>query len=450
MSKLNKREYNNLRHPRPIPLPIPLLHISNNYFSLKEVWDSIYDTLSHIFKIGLFNYPKPVEVVFDVYMDLSFKIFDRNSMLFIWNNGFYGKGILSRSDPTWIDRMQKRIDTLLTSKLNDSNQNLILINNNNGDDDNNDNINNNKNNIYSEEITKNRRLLRDAWKKEREALIKLEKNIKLNSVNGEISVDDKKKIDFERERLSKLKEDLMKGPNGVNPDILNNISSNSSRINSPISTDFNNNTFNLTDTSNSNLTPNDYLIDQLRMEDYNVIIDSKHIRNIEYLELDPCETLFLLQLNLINVKINDELIFFDKLLELLIENFGPLIINEYIVYYHFRTLGWCIRNGLKFSCDWVLYSRGPPFSHAEFAIKIINENLDEFDNLTDYQAISRVVSGVKKNLILCFVDGPVIESEEWYKLWNNYLITKNFIDFMNTFTINEISWNRWAPSRTRM
>lgn len=440
MSKLSKREYNNRKYPRPIPISIPLVHISNKYFTPYEVFESVYDTLKHVYTIG-FLPQSPIDVVFDIYTDFSFKIFDAKDMSYIWDNGFYGKGILSRSEPTWQDRMQKKIDSSLKSKLDTEEFDEIRAND----------------YLFSEEVTKHRRLLRDAWKREREAYFALEKDIKLRSIDGEISNEDKIILDTERERLSKLKDDLTKGPHGVNPELL------ASRTNSPLSTSFlntpNGKCINRSANStskaskNSNYSNNDFN-EELRMEDYDVIIDSKHIRNLEYLELDVCETLFLLQLKLVRVKINNEYVKFTDLVKLLVETFGPIVINEYVVYYHYRSLGWCVKPGLKFSCDWVLYSRGPPFSHAEFSVKVINENDTDYesygDTLVDYSAISRVVSGVKKSLVLCFVDGPTIGGEDWYAVWNEYLTDEDFIKLLNNFVVNEITWRRWAPSRTRM
>ncbi|KAG0672880.1 hypothetical protein C6P40_000532 [Pichia californica] len=469
MSKqLSKRDYNNKRFPRPIPICIPLLHISNKYFTPYEVLESVFDTLNHIYSIGFFN-SSSIDVIFDIYSDLSFKVLNPIDMSKIWDNGFYGKGILSRSEPTWQDRMEKKIKNLLKSKIeNDINiDNIDNINNNNNNnsignsnfniDDNEFDLNEIKINdkLFSEEVTNHRRVLRDAWKKERDAYFLLEKEIKLRSIHGEISNEDKAILTAERERLSKLKDDLTKGPHGVNPNtlssrentpILNNLEN--SNINTNTSINNNNNSSNNNNNNNNNNT------ETLRMEDYDVIFNSNNIRNMEYLELDPCETLFLLQLNIINVKINNKCVTFNELIKILVETFGPIIINEYVVYYHYKTLGWCVKNGLKFSCDWVLYSRGPPFSHAEFSIKVINENDSNYenyrDNLVDYSAISRVVSGVKKTLVLCFIDGPIIESEEWFKMWNQFLKDGDFIKLLNNFVINEITWRRWAPSKTRM
>ena len=43
---------------------------------------------------------------------------------------------------------------------------------------------------------------------------------------------------------------------------------------------------------------------------------------------------------------------------------NPFLIN-YMVYHHYRALGWVVRGGLKFCVDYLLYKRGPVFSHAE-------------------------------------------------------------------------------------
>jgi tRNA-splicing endonuclease subunit Sen2 len=41
----------------------------------------------------------------------------------------------------------------------------------------------------------------------------------------------------------------------------------------------------------------------------------------------------------------------------------PFLVS-YVAYHHFRSLGWVVKPGIKFSCDWLLYRRGPVFSHA--------------------------------------------------------------------------------------
>ncbi|CUA78180.1 hypothetical protein RSOLAG22IIIB_02798 [Rhizoctonia solani] len=43
---------------------------------------------------------------------------------------------------------------------------------------------------------------------------------------------------------------------------------------------------------------------------------------------------------------------------------NPFLVN-YVVYHHYRSLGWVVRGGIKFCVDYMLYKRGPVFSHAE-------------------------------------------------------------------------------------
>jgi tRNA-splicing endonuclease subunit Sen2 len=43
---------------------------------------------------------------------------------------------------------------------------------------------------------------------------------------------------------------------------------------------------------------------------------------------------------------------------------NPFLLN-YITYHHFRSLGWVVKSGIKFCIDFLLYKRGPAFSHAE-------------------------------------------------------------------------------------
>lgn len=43
---------------------------------------------------------------------------------------------------------------------------------------------------------------------------------------------------------------------------------------------------------------------------------------------------------------------------------NPFLLS-YIAYHHYRSLGWAVKSGIKFCCDWLLYKRGPVFGHAE-------------------------------------------------------------------------------------
>ncbi|KAI9733846.1 MAG: tRNA splicing endonuclease subunit sen2 [Claussenomyces sp. TS43310] len=47
---------------------------------------------------------------------------------------------------------------------------------------------------------------------------------------------------------------------------------------------------------------------------------------------------------------------------------------DYVVYHHFRSLGWIVRGGVNFVVDFMLYVRGPVFLHVELAIVRLRQN----------------------------------------------------------------------------
>ncbi|KAI0825894.1 hypothetical protein BC629DRAFT_1451400 [Irpex lacteus] len=98
---------------------------------------------------------------------------------------------------------------------------------------------------------------------------------------------------------------------------------------------------------------------------------------------------------------------------------NPFLVN-YVAYHHYRSLGWVVKGGIKFCVDLLLYKRGPVFQHAEFAIVVIPVYEDPEDKASSpYQlnnaepftwswlsTINRVNAQVQKTLILTYVTIP--------------------------------------------
>ncbi|CAG8476609.1 8582_t:CDS:10, partial [Dentiscutata erythropus] len=97
---------------------------------------------------------------------------------------------------------------------------------------------------------------------------------------------------------------------------------------------------------------------------------------------------------------------------------NPFILR-YVVYHYFRSLGWVVRSGMKFGCDYVLYEKGPEYKHAEYCVIVLpyylsvtnNKNNNHFRHnvTTSWQLmsnLSRVCVQVKKSLVLCYVIIP--------------------------------------------
>ncbi|QSZ31010.1 hypothetical protein DSL72_000571 [Monilinia vaccinii-corymbosi] len=134
----------------------------------------------------------------------------------------------------------------------------------------------------------------------------------------------------------------------------------------------------------------------------------------------------------------------------------PFLVN-YVVYHHFRSLGWVVRGGTKFSVDYLLYNRGPVFSHAEFAVLILPSYSDPYWSsgpfLQNYvkgkqerrwpwmHCINRVITQVKKTLILVYVDVPPPVGGG---------TKENSVDeLLRKYKVREVVLKRWSPNRSR-
>lgn len=133
-------------------------------------------------------------------------------------------------------------------------------------------------------------------------------------------------------------------------------------------------------------------------------------------------------------------------------------ITNYVTYHHFRSLGWVVRSGIKFSVDYLLYNRGPVFSHAEFSVLILPSYSDPYwsstASLLEYSrrkqhrswawmtCINRVISQVKKTLILCYVDiPPPLTDEEEKRISLDTILAR--------YKIREFAIGRFLTNRMR-
>ncbi|KAI9744268.1 MAG: tRNA splicing endonuclease subunit sen2 [Claussenomyces sp. TS43310] len=131
---------------------------------------------------------------------------------------------------------------------------------------------------------------------------------------------------------------------------------------------------------------------------------------------------------------------------------------SYIVYHHFRSLGWVVRGGIKFSVDYLLYNRGPVFTHAEFAVMILPSYSDPYwsrdADTRQYVAkkqsrswswlhcVNRVNSQVKKTLVLVYVDIPpplATEVEDGMAIDG----------ILARYKVREMVLKRWISNRSR-
>ena len=132
---------------------------------------------------------------------------------------------------------------------------------------------------------------------------------------------------------------------------------------------------------------------------------------------------------------------------------------SYAVYHHYRSLGWVVRSGVKFSVDYLIYNRGPAFSHAEFGILILPSYSHSYWSETDERrkgverktgktwwwlhGVNRVQSQVRKSLVLCYVDvpPPLREDEKGKQV--------DIAKLFKRYKIRDVSLRRWTPNRSR-
>ncbi|KAL1405169.1 tRNA splicing endonuclease subunit sen2 [Vanrija albida] len=145
----------------------------------------------------------------------------------------------------------------------------------------------------------------------------------------------------------------------------------------------------------------------------------------------------------------------------------PLLVS-YAAYHHYRALGWVVRSGIKFCVDWLLYRRGPVFSHSAFSLLMIPVYTDAADQqaspygATDWYAermswkwmntIMRVNSLVMKTVIITYITIPSIESFPASMRLPSGGLDPRKLDIkslMSRYTVREVSLTRFGPARRR-
>lgn len=258
----------------------------------------------------------------------------------LWEGGYYGKGSLSRSEPTWEKRGRGE---------------------------------------RPEENTDARRQRRETWKRQRDKVARMEQQAGSN-----------KRLEREREKLKQAK----------------------ARLEGRLGSDSEPSTVGDLDRAGGP-SPS------------------------EVLHLTPLEVVYLLQTHCVQLQGHSA--------ESLLRELGPSMLPHYVIYHHYRSLGWCVREGGKFACDFLLYPRGPPHSHAEFALIIMEpqQSQGHQQSLVDLSAILRVEGSVKKTLVLVYLDGDTDT------LYTDFTRHSNINRLLASFSVREISLSSWRPAQDR-
>ncbi|KAF8456398.1 hypothetical protein BGX38DRAFT_1248949 [Terfezia claveryi] len=383
-SRQKKPNYN-IIHADSLPLqvvPLPPL-IPHNPLSLLHI---IYAYLSP--SPSSYAQPSPLYTATFSRAACSVNVTDAVSIQGLWCRGFFGKGSLSRSEPTWLTRTRRRLGVI---GKNES--------------------------LTAEELTERRRTERREFKKERAKLEK-EKLERILAEEGKIT------LEISGEVPKSDEEDSNPAPaRGTSQE---------AETRQPI------------------ITPKRPVVD---------------VEELEHLQLTLEEAFFLTfglgALVIIDGSSNHEKQLSNNELLNLFRMYSytpvrevealrpddPFMVN-YVVYHHFRSLGWVVKPGIKFAVDYLLYNRGPAFTHAEFAVIIMpsyshpywSEHQEKRQGWHWLHCVNRVSSQVKKTLIMCFVDIPPPKVEKG---------DVNIPALLGSYSVREVSLRRWLPSRNR-
>ncbi|SGZ53761.1 CIC11C00000004675 [Sungouiella intermedia] len=311
---------------------------------------------------------------------VTFAVRQEADMEKLWKEGFFGKGTLSRSDPSWRQRVLRRLK--LDSGTNSD--------------------------VSNEEVTRVRREERKKFKELRSVSQKYEMMERQNKL-----------ADEDRTKWEQIKVQLEEMKNWKQDFKVEALEE-----------------------------------EQIRKEDSQLLKNGSLKENLEFVQLQKVEVVFLSLMGVVKVTNNsntqdlEKSLTFSQMLTLCCGQPHPQskFMLDYVVYHHFRSLGWCTRSGIKFGCDFLLYKRGPPFMHAEYGVMVINSD-GQWKSWEDFMAVSRVVGGVRKTMVLVFVESPL--AEQFNRVYRDDMEETDFVRLLSMYKVTEMISKRWLPSRTR-
>ncbi|KAJ5573844.1 putative tRNA-splicing endonuclease subunit sen2 [Penicillium hispanicum] len=420
------------RFPLPVNVhPVPPV-IPHNPLSIISV------ALSYL----TFLFSPPRQEVHTAYFDSAtsaIHVTDERAINALWQMGFFGKGSLSRSEPSWLEREKKRRGLLGGNT--------------------------------SEEVTRKRRSDRRELKLERarSEKILIEERLKAEAaaresgamLNGTPSTDgsaDATAIAIEKFSVRKAMEARQRElrPRTSQP-------AHNGDVLSPAGLS----------PSNGKSVRFSPVVQEKEVAstiDDNEQEGDTFLENEEHLQLSNEEAFFLAYgLGVLRVvdRGNNAAIPASSLFPLLCHNsyYPPRAVSErlkpddpfmlsYAVYHHFRSLGWVVRSGVKFGTDYLLYNRGPVFSHAEYAVIILPSYAHSYWAETEERrahaasqqsrswwwlhCVNRVQAQVKKSLVICYVEVPPPTDS-----------LDDLGAILRRYRFREFLLRRWVPNRSR-
>ncbi|NXO51042.1 SEN2 endonuclease, partial [Aramus guarauna] len=168
-------------------------------------------------------------------------------------------------------------------------------------------------------------------------------------------------------------------------------------------------------------------------------------RIFEYLQLSLEEAFFLVYaLGCLSIYYGEEPLTILKLWEVFSE-VKPNFKTTYMAYHYFRSKGWVPKVGLKYGTDLLLYRKGPPFYHASYSViaELVNDNFEgSLRRPLSWKSLSglnRTTVNASKELMLCYLIRPSDMTEK----------EMSTPECMKRIKVQELIVSRWVASRER-
>ncbi|EZA54002.1 hypothetical protein DMN91_000172 [Ooceraea biroi] len=128
----------------------------------------------------------------------------------------------------------------------------------------------------------------------------------------------------------------------------------------------------------------------------------------------------------------------------------PDFLQKYVVYHYYRSKGWVVKPGLKYGGDFLLYKDGPPFYHASYIVIVEVADADSlvidstmssrsmtWDSLFGLERLSETAA---KEILFAQVLWPSSVSRD---------VGATNPEILSEFTVRELLWRRWNPKQHR-
>ncbi|XP_014725260.1 PREDICTED: tRNA-splicing endonuclease subunit Sen2 [Sturnus vulgaris] len=168
-------------------------------------------------------------------------------------------------------------------------------------------------------------------------------------------------------------------------------------------------------------------------------------RIFEYLQLSLEEAFFLVYaLGCLSIYYGEEPLSIVKLWEVFSE-VKPDFKTTYMAYHYFRGKGWVPKVGLKYGTDLLLYRKGPPFYHASYSViaELVDDNFEgplrRPLSWMSLSGLNRTTANASKELMLCYLIRPSDMTAE----------EMSTPECMKRIKVQELIVTRWVSSRER-